>query len=157
MDFNIKIRYSKITCILIFSIFVWMKENAIAQTTCVVETVFSVNIQPKPTAAFGFLANNLSATFSNSSINSTTYLWNFGDPNAGASNTSSQSNPIHQFTSPGNYLVTLTATNGCGSRSITQTVQVACPTLTVAAAANSSTQICPGTSVQLAIRVTNGD
>jgi PKD repeat protein len=149
MDFNIKIRYNRNACIVMFAIFVWMKGSAIAQSACVAETVFSVTIQPKPTAAFGFLASDLSATFSNSSVNSITFAWNFGDPNSGSSNTSSEANPIHQFTAPGNYTVTLTATNGCGSRSITQTVQVACPTLNVAATASSPTQICPGTSVLL--------
>jgi PKD repeat protein len=149
MDFNSPIRYYKSACILIFALCVCMKENAIAQSSCVVETVFSVNIQPKPTAAFGFLASDLSATFSNSSVNAITFSWNFGDPASGSSNTSAEANPIHQFTAPGNYTVTLTATNGCGARSITQTVQVACPTLSVAASASGPAQICPGESVQL--------
>jgi PKD repeat protein len=132
------------------AMFVWMKENAFTQSACVAETVFTVNIQPLPTATFGFQASSLSATFSNSSINSTAYSWNFGDPNSGSSNTSSETNPIHKFSSPGNYTVTLTATNSCGSRSFTQNVQVACPAISIAATANGPTQICPGASVQLA-------
>jgi PKD repeat protein len=150
MDFKINMRYNRIACMIIFAIIGWTSENAIAQSAnCVVETVFSVNIQPKPTAAFGFLASGLSASFSNSSVNGITYSWDFGDPGSGSSNTSSEANPIHQFTTPGNYTVTLTAMNGCGSRSITQTVQVACPSLVASIAANGPTQICPGTSIQL--------
>ncbi len=149
MNFEIKIRYNRYVCMLMFTILVCIKETATAQSACVAETVFPVIIQPKPTATFGFLANGLSATFSNSSVNAFTYFWDFGNPNSGSSNTSSEANPIHQFTAPGNYTVTLTATNDCGSRSVTQTVQVACPTLTVAAAASGATQICPGLSVLL--------
>ncbi|MBK8565617.1 MAG: PKD domain-containing protein [Saprospiraceae bacterium] len=100
-------------------------------------------------AAFSFLASDLSATFSNSSFNSITYSWDFGDPGSGSSNTSSATNPSHDFSSPGIYTVTLTAMNGCGSRSITQTVQVVCPTLAVTVGANGPTVICPGEAALL--------
>ena len=36
--------------------------------------------------------------------------WNFDDPNSGAANTSSEHNPFHIFSQPGNYQVTLTVT-----------------------------------------------
>ncbi len=128
----------------------WSQENALAQSAnCVTETILSVNIQPKPTAAFSFLASDLSATFSNSSVNSITYSWDFGDPGSGSSNTSSAANPSHDFSSPGNYTVTLTAMNGCGSRSATQTVQVVCPTLAVTVGADGPTVICPGEAAML--------
>ena len=41
--------------------------------------------------------------------------WNFGDPLSGANNTSTGQNPVHAFTGPGPFLVTLTVTNvnGC--------------------------------------------
>lgn len=35
------------------------------------------------------------------------YSWNFGDPSTGTSNTSTQKNPYHQFSSPGTYFVRL--------------------------------------------------
>jgi len=35
------------------------------------------------------------------------YSWNFGDPSSGASNTSSNANPSHVFSAPGNYRVSL--------------------------------------------------
>ena len=43
-----------------------------------------------------------------------TYAWNFGDPNSGANNTSTATNPTHQFTKCGTYNVCLTVTGaGC--------------------------------------------
>jgi trimeric autotransporter adhesin len=164
MGFNIKIRYNRIACMITFAIFAWMKENVIAQSAnCVTETVFSVNIQPKPTAAFGFLASGLSATFINSSVNGITYSWDFGDPNSGASNTSSEANPTHIFSAPGTYLVTLTATNACGvqnatqtvviactpQQSITQTVVIACTPPSVSITSNSPANFCEGGSTML--------
>lgn len=54
-----------------------------------------------------------------------TYLWNFGD-----GTTSTSANPgSHIYTSPGNYTVTLTVTNSCGSDSYSQTIQVRPPTV----------------------------
>jgi hypothetical protein len=44
-----------------------------------------------------------------------TYFWNFGDPNS-PTNTSTLFNPLHEFTSKGTYIVSLTVTNvitGC--------------------------------------------
>jgi len=39
----------------------------------------------------------------------TTWNWNFGDAASGALNTSTLQNPTHTYSSPGNYIVTLTA------------------------------------------------
>jgi PKD repeat protein len=109
----------------------------------------TVQLLPLAQPSFSTTLSAMSAVFANNSTNATNYLWNFGDPNSGTSNTSSSANPTHIFSAPGTYTVTLTASNSCGQQSITQTVQVACPTLTVAAAANGSTQICTGTSILL--------
>jgi PKD repeat protein len=150
MDFKIMMRCNKNAFILVLAMLTWLQEKAIAQSTnCVAETTFSVNIQPKPTAAFSFIASDLSATFSNSSVNANTYFWDFGDPGSGSSNNSSEANPIHNFSAAGNYTVTLTAMNGCGSRSVTKTVQVVCPTLAVTVGANGPTAICPGEAAML--------
>lgn len=50
------------------------------------------------------------------------YLWNFGD-----GNTSTLANPSHQYATPGNYNVTLTVTNSCGSDTETRPVRVVSP------------------------------
>jgi len=51
--------------------------------------------------------------------NITSHLWSFGD-----SGTSTEINPVHVYTTPGLYNVTLTVTNDCGSDSITKTYTV---------------------------------
>ena len=69
-------------------------------------------------AAFTFQPINACGLFqfSNQSTGTApiTYQWNFGDPSSGSSNTSAGTNPSHQFSQCGNYLVCLTAsTAGC--------------------------------------------
>jgi hypothetical protein len=43
--------------------------------------------------------------------NPDSWYWNFGDPESGGDNTSKLQNPLHMFTSSGNFLVCLTITN----------------------------------------------
>lgn len=47
----------------------------------------------------------------------TGWAWNFGDPASGVLNTSTATNPVHNYTTAGNYTVTLTVTtsNGCSN------------------------------------------
>lgn len=66
----------------------------------------------------------------------TTWSWNFGDASTG-----SQQNPVHLYGAPGNYTVTLTATNSAGCSSfLTQAV----PVNTVPVAAFATNTICAG-------------
>jgi PKD repeat protein len=44
----------------------------------------------------------------------TQWLWNFGDPNSGAANSSTVKNPTHAFTHNGNFTVKLKVTNATG-------------------------------------------
>jgi hypothetical protein len=55
------------------------------------------------------------------------YLWNFGDPASGVNNTFDGQFPIHAFSSPGIYTVTLTLPSDCNPITITQQV-IANPT-----------------------------
>jgi gliding motility-associated-like protein len=59
------------------------------------------------------------STITDSTASAFTYLWNFGDQNATASNpnTSTQKNPVHTYTAAAYYNVTLTVTSkyGCSS------------------------------------------
>lgn len=51
--------------------------------------------------------------------------WNFGDPGSGVSNTATLENPLHRFSAPGMYTITLEATSLCAAGSITsQTINV---------------------------------
>ena len=66
----------------------------------------AITVLERPQPAFTFELNGLTATFTNLSTNATDYTWNFGD---GA--TSNEENPVHTFPGPGNYDVTLNASN----------------------------------------------
>ncbi len=81
----------------------------------------------KPDAKFSFTADGLNVTFTNTSTDATSYLWDFGD-----SQTSSEMNPVHTYASDGIYTVTLTATNENGSTIATQTAFVSATELTEA-------------------------
>ncbi len=103
-----------------------------------------------PTA--NFTANPVSScsapvtvNFTNSTTgNPTGYVWDFGDPSSGASNTSTVFSPSHTFNSTGSYVVKLTAlTPACQSIHLF-TVQVL---QTAAAFTASDTAICLGSSV----------
>ena len=77
-----------------------------------------VNIDARPATAFTFPASlclpNAVVNFTNTS-SSGTYLWTFGDPGSGASNTSTSLNPSHTYSSIGPFDVRLqvTSTGGC--------------------------------------------
>ncbi len=60
------------------------------------------------------LLGGLSMSFHNTSIESNTFLWNFGD-----GQTSTLENPVHTYANYGSYAVTLTVYNACGTNSIT--------------------------------------
>ncbi len=78
----------------------------------------SINTNP-PDAAFASLVNGWSVSFSDQSVNPTSYLWKFGD-----GTTSTLQNPFHNYTADGTYAVTQIVYNGCGVDSITQNVSV---------------------------------
>ncbi|HTX87710.1 MAG TPA: PKD domain-containing protein, partial [Bacteroidales bacterium] len=42
------------------------------------------------------------------------WLWHFGDPSSGTNNISTLQNPLHTYSTPGNYMVTLAITNSGG-------------------------------------------
>jgi hypothetical protein len=75
---------------------------------------------PNPTAFIGCtqLTSN-SYDFRDSSANATSVAWDFGD-----GQTSTASNPNHVFGLSGTYMVTLIATNACGSDTTTKQVMV---------------------------------
>lgn len=70
-----------------------------------------IHVFPDPLASFSYVVDGLSVQFSNTSQNATEYLWAFGD-----GNTSTQVSPNHTYATGGQYFVTLTAFNDCGSQ-----------------------------------------
>jgi PKD repeat protein len=72
-----------------------------------------------PTVGFSFVVNDGTVNFSNTSANASDYKWEFGDGGA-----STEENPVYNYTEPGEYPVTLTASNECGFSTLTTTVLV---------------------------------
>jgi PKD repeat protein len=84
-------------------------------------TFVTVPASVPPVAAFGFLADGLSVHFTDQSTGSpTTYLWNFGDGTNPSNRT--QPNPVHPYSQPGTYTVTLQVSNLAGSSSASKAV-----------------------------------
>jgi len=76
-------------------------------------------INPLPTSNFSFNQNYNNIYFSNVSQNATSYLWDFDD-----SNSSTDVNPIHTYSTVGDFTVSLTATNSCGDNITSDTVHI---------------------------------
>jgi PKD repeat protein len=87
----------------------------------------AVSVTPAVTASFSFttlpsctLPENVS--FTNASTNASGYVWDFGDGSA----TSTATNPVHAYSTNGNYTARLYSSNGCGTDSLvmTQAIQI---------------------------------
>jgi len=90
--------------------------------------VYAIVISPPQLSFTATTSSGSSAgiqvNFINTSLNSVSYQWNFGDP-ASTENTSTEINPTHIYTSPGNYTVTLSGVNSFGCRdSLISTISV---------------------------------
>ncbi len=72
-----------------------------------------------PTASFTNSVNGYDVFFTNTSINSTSSSWDFGDGQS-----SSDPSPQHNFAEPGTYLVTLTVENDCGQSVFSETIVI---------------------------------
>lgn len=73
----------------------------------------------KPSAEFAIVQNQFTFHFLNQSYQAETYQWWFGD---GATDTIE--NPVYEYKTSGTYDVTLVASNGCGSDTITKSIIV---------------------------------
>jgi PKD repeat protein len=84
-------------------------------------SMFSINItlSGAPVIGFGSSVNELTTTFTNQTMDAITFSWDFGDGNS-----SIEENPIHTYDEPGNYTVILSATNACGTTTLSQQVEV---------------------------------
>lgn len=70
-----------------------------------------------PQADFTYIVAGETVAFTNASSDGDSYNWNFGDGES-----STETDPNHIYDAAGNYNVTLTVTNDCGTDSITQLV-----------------------------------
>lgn len=107
--------------------------TATFQDGCSASDTIEIIVHPYPVADFSFApADECSSTpvsFTNTSSGiGLSYSWNFGDPNSGAANTSTSTNPVHRFVgTPGtgtqSFTVTLIVTSSTGCKdTITQQV-----------------------------------
>ena len=64
-----------------------------------------------PSPKFEHYIDGGNVTFTNLSENAVSYHWNFGNGNSATT-----VNPLHSYSSPGNYKVILSATNTCGTQ-----------------------------------------
>lgn len=98
----------------------------INSTTCVVASnTLDIMVLPSPPVDFQLPAVCLADSYAKFTpiiaiSAGTTYLWNFGDPNASVANpdTSTQQNPAHKYTEARLYQVTLTVTPATGCPTI---------------------------------------
>ena len=87
--------------------------------TSVTSDAISFEVDPLATAMFSASINGLEVMLINSSENADAYLWNFGDGSS-----SSLPAPEHVYENGGTYTLSLTVTNGCGSHTMTQVVEI---------------------------------
>ncbi|MEL6987750.1 MAG: PKD domain-containing protein, partial [Bacteroidota bacterium] len=81
-----------------------------AGTESITKPVF-IEVLDLPIPNFDYQETSpLNVQFENLSIDADTYLWDFGDGNS-----SNNENPVHSYDQPGQYTVSLTAFNDCGS------------------------------------------
>lgn len=73
----------------------------------------------QPVANFNAEVDGLTVTFVNTSANATTYAWDFGD-----GGTSTEASPVHTYAAAGDYDVTLVASDGSNSATVTKSVGV---------------------------------
>ncbi len=76
-----------------------------------------IQVNTVPAVSFGFSYNETTFNFINTGSGATGFNWNFGD-----GNTSTQENPVHTYTTEGNFTVNFSATNGCGSVNTSQNI-----------------------------------
>ena len=77
-----------------------------------------------PMALFDYQIDGITVQFTNYSTDATTFMWDFGD-----GNTSTDENPLHEYTESGNYIITFTATGEGGSKTIKEMLKIQKPAL----------------------------
>ncbi|MFK7808980.1 MAG: PKD domain-containing protein, partial [Saprospiraceae bacterium] len=116
---------------------VTLQASNAAGTNTASETGF-ITVLDGPSADFTSTQTDATLEFTNTSSNADTYSWDFGDGNGSA-----MENPTHTYTMSGVFIVTLTATNDCGSTTATEEVTIS---LTAAPVANFSADVISGCS-----------
>ncbi|MBC8172897.1 MAG: PKD domain-containing protein [Chitinophagales bacterium] len=88
-------------------------------TGCTTSDATDVTVNYSPVASFTYINVGLDIDFTNTSNAASTYTWDFGD-----GGTSSEENPTYVYDVVGEYTITLTVTNDCGTDVYTSVVQI---------------------------------
>lgn len=113
--------------------------NAFGSDTLTLNNYITVNTIPDP--SFTETHNELTFNFQNTSSGATGFEWNFGD-----GNTSNLENPVHTYAAEGEYNVSFTAINDCGSVNIPNAfIAALSPT---AAFSSNQNEVCTGGQIQ---------
>ncbi len=89
-----------------------------------------VHVADALNVGFTFSANGLHVDFTNTTTDPAdviSYSWDFGDPGSGAANTSTLTNPSHDYPVDGAYTIVLTAEGTCGTYSYSYALSVNTP------------------------------
>jgi PKD repeat protein len=90
-------------------------------------TIVLASCTKEPSPDFSFDNNNatvpVTVNFTNQTTDGESYSWNFGDGGV-----STEGNPSHLYTTAGEFYITLKATNGKKSQSITKAITLLTPT-----------------------------
>lgn len=86
---------------------------------CSITESVDVIVNYFPIASFTYTDVGLTITFTNTSTDAESYVWDFGDET-----TSTLIDPSHSYSAEGEYTITLTVTNDCGTDVYTTVVQV---------------------------------
>ncbi len=79
----------------------------------------TATVNPLPIANYTYSQEGAEINFTNTSSYGTTYSWNFGDGSS-----SNMGNPTHSYTANGDYLVSLSVTNNCGTINYSETISI---------------------------------
>ncbi|MEM6345549.1 MAG: LamG-like jellyroll fold domain-containing protein [Bacteroidota bacterium] len=99
--------------------------TAIDNVGCTGKDSVTVFVDPLPSPAGNYIISGGVVTFQNSSVDATSYSWDFGD----GSPVETTFEPSHVYVFNGSYTVTLTATNECGSVDTTFDVNITAASL----------------------------
>lgn len=99
-----------------------------------------ISVAANPVASFVAVNNMQTVTFTNNSTYANSSAWDFGD-----GNTSAEDAPTHTYNQEGDYTVSLTVTNDCGTNTYTETISV--NSLPSANASADQREICEGDQV----------
>lgn len=111
----------------------WEVERTIVCESPKVPVAAYIHDTPVPSFTWNEVSHTV--TFTNTSTGGGSFQWNFGDGNI-----SGDQNPVHTYTTSGNYTVTLTQNNDCGSEVFTDQLLI---TSVIAVSVNNGIEIYP--------------